>query len=139
LNPQFVLDCSIAMTWCFADEATSKTEALLLRLVDEVALVPSLWNLEVVNVLAVAERKKRLSAPASQAFLDQIAKFNLVTDTESAERTLKQLLPLCRAHQLTSYDATYLMLAIERRLPLATLDEDLRRAAKKEKLVLLGK
>ena len=42
-------------------------------------------------------------------------------------------------HKLTSYDAIYLDLAVRRQLPLATLDEPLRKAAKKLGVKLLGK
>jgi predicted nucleic acid-binding protein len=42
-------------------------------------------------------------------------------------------------HRLTTYDAAYLELAIRRSLPLASLDEDLRRAASARKIQLLGK
>ena len=60
-------------------------------------------------------------------------------DDEGPERAFTQLLPLCRTHQLTSYDALYLELALRRHLPLATLDESLRRAAKKLGIKLLGR
>jgi predicted nucleic acid-binding protein len=38
---------------------------------------------------------------------------------------------------LTAYDAVYLELAQRRKLPLATLDDDLRKAAKKAKVKLI--
>jgi predicted nucleic acid-binding protein len=45
---------------------------------------------------------------------------------------------LFRAHQLTSYDAIYLDLAVRRDLPLATLDAALRKAAGNLGVKLLG-
>jgi predicted nucleic acid-binding protein len=57
----FVLDASIALAWCFADEATPATDALLDRLADEEAIAPALWRIEVANALAMAERRGRLS------------------------------------------------------------------------------
>lgn len=46
-----VLDCSVAVSWCFEDEATPETEAILERVRDEGAIVPALWHLELGNVL----------------------------------------------------------------------------------------
>ena len=43
MNVAFVVDCSIAMTWLFNDEATAKTAELLDRLSAETALVPAWW------------------------------------------------------------------------------------------------
>ena len=57
----FVLDASVALAWCFADEATPATDVLLDRLADEDAVAPALWGLEVANALTMAERRGRLS------------------------------------------------------------------------------
>lgn len=54
----FVLDCSATIAWCFTDESTPKTEDLLDSLTsDRFAYTPSLWPLEVTNVLLVGERR----------------------------------------------------------------------------------
>lgn len=138
MSPAFIVDCSIAMAWVFHDEATPKTAALLRRLATESALVPAWWYVEITNVLALAERKGRILPVQSDAFVADISKLGIERDDEAPDRAFSNLLPLCRAHQLTSYDAIYLDLAIRRNLPLATLDEDLRRAAKKLGVRLLS-
>jgi predicted nucleic acid-binding protein len=135
----FILDCSMAMTWLFEDEASAPSTALLDRLRSESAVVPALWFVEIANVLAFAERKARITPDDSAGFIADIDNFNLEIDTEATERAFSDILPLCRAHQLTSYDAVYLNLAVRRQLPLATLDEPLRKAAKKLGVKLLGK
>jgi len=127
----FVLDCSVAMAWLFHDEATPKTTALLNRLATETALVPAWWSIEITNVLAMAERKGRITQAQSDAFIADLSKIGIERDNEAPERAFTHLLPLCRRHRLTSYDAIYLDLAIRRSLPLATLDDDLRREARK--------
>ena len=53
----FVLDASLTLSWCFADEATPYSRAVLAMLETTYAVVPALWPFEVANVLAVAERK----------------------------------------------------------------------------------
>jgi predicted nucleic acid-binding protein len=127
----FVLDCSIAMAWLFRDEATPKTTALLARMATETALVPAWWFIEIINVLAMAERKGRITPTQSDAFIADLGKLAIERDDEAPGRAFTHLLALCRTHRLTSYDAIYLDLAIRRSLPLATLDDDLRRAARK--------
>jgi predicted nucleic acid-binding protein len=138
MNAKFVVDCSIAMAWLFHDEATPKTVALLNRLATETALVPAWWFIEITNVLAMAERKGRIIAKESDAFIADLGKLGFERDDEAPDRAFTHLLVLCRKHRLTSCDAVYLDLAIRRNLPLATLDEELRKTAKKVGVPLLG-
>jgi predicted nucleic acid-binding protein len=139
LSASLIIDCSITMTWCFTDEATPKTTKLLDQLADETALVPSLWFLEVTNVLAIAEKHKRITPAQTSEFLGVLDKLDIEIDGDSAGRAFVHYLPLCRKHKLTSYDVAYLDLAVRRGLPLATLDDDLRRSAKDLGIALLGK
>lgn len=134
----FVVDCSMAMAWLFHDEATPKTAAVLKRLATETALVPGWWFIEVTNVLALAERKRRVSPAQSDAFIADLSKLGIERDDEAPDRAFSHLLALCRTHRLTSYDAIYLDLALRRNLPLATLDDALRKTANKLGIRLLG-
>lgn len=138
MSAAFVVDCSVAMAWLFHDEATPKTAALLGRLATETALVPAWWFIEITNVLALAERKRRITPAQSDAFLADLSRLGIERDDEAPHRAFTHLLPLCRTHGLTSYDAIYLDLAVRRNLPLATLDGDLRKSAKKLGVQLLG-
>jgi predicted nucleic acid-binding protein len=138
MSAAFVVDCSVAMAWLFSDEATPKTAALLNRLATETALVPSWWFIEITNVLAMAESKGRITPTQSDAFVADLGKLGIERDDEAPDRAFTFLLSLCRRHRLTSYDAIYLDLAVRRNLPLATLDEDLRKSAKKLGVRLLG-
>jgi predicted nucleic acid-binding protein len=131
VSAAFVLDCSVAMAWLFRDEATPSTAALLNRLAAETALVPGWWFIEVTNVLAGAERNERITVSQSDAFIADLGKLAIERDDDAPARAFTHLLALCRAHQLTSYDAIYLDLAVRRHLPLATLDDALRKTAKK--------
>ena len=135
----FIIDCSITLSWHFPDEATPASSEILDRLESETALVPALWFLEVTNVLATAERRKRATAAKSTEFLTRLEDLEIEVDDEASGRAFAELLPLCRSHELTSYDAAYLELALRRRLPLATLDDDLRLAAKRLGIEVLGK
>jgi predicted nucleic acid-binding protein len=128
----------MAMAWLFNDEATPETAAVLNRLAKETALVPTLWFMEITNVLAIAERKGRITQAQSDAFISNLGKLGIERDDDAPNRAFTHLLTLCRTHRLTSYDATYLDLAMQRNIPLATLDEQLRRTAAKLGVRLLG-
>lgn len=139
MNPSFVVDASIALAWCYTDEATPETAALLDRLTIEAALVPSHWYLEVGNSLATAERRKRIERNAVNDFIALLNTLDINVESDTVTRVFSHILPLARTHQLTVYDATYLDLAVRANTPLATLDEDLRAAARQLGIVLLGK
>lgn len=139
MNAAFVLDASVAMAWCFPEEATTATQELLDRMESEAAAVPAWWFLEITNVLALAERKERLSPAQVAGFVALIEAFELEVDDQAPNRALTEILSLCRAHSLTSYDAVYLDLALRRQLPLASLDEAVRAAAGALGIGVLGK
>lgn len=138
MKPAFVVDSSVALAWCFHEEATPATIALFHRMADDIALVPSWWFLELSNVLVLGEKKRRITPAEITEFIEIVDRFNLEIDNEGPGRAFTHLLPSCRTYNLTSYDALYLDLAIRRQLPLATLDKDLRTAAKKLGVKLLG-
>lgn len=138
MSAAFVVDCSIAMAWLFGDEATPQTAALLDRMSSETAVVPALWFLEVTNVLALAERKGRINSSQSDSFIADLGMLDIERDDEASNRAFTHLLTACRTHHLTAYDATYLELAVRRGLPLATLDDDLRKISRKLRVALLA-
>jgi predicted nucleic acid-binding protein len=86
----------------------------------------------------MAERKGRITPIQSDAFIADLGKLGIEQDDEAPRRAFTYLLPMCRRHRLTSYDAICLDLAVRRNLPLATLDDDLRKTAKKLGVRLLG-
>jgi len=125
------LDASVAVAWCFQDEATAFTEGMLDLLArGTTALVPALWPLELSNALLSAERKKRLTVAQSTTFLQRVAGLPISIDATPLAPSCNQILSVARLHELTTYDAAYLELALRNNLPLATLDEALRRSAK---------
>jgi predicted nucleic acid-binding protein len=134
----FVLDCSFAMTWVFKDEATVFSSELRKTLgTGSKAFVPPLWRWEVANVILSAERCKRLAVAEASQHLLLSACLPIQIDDASIGQTWSTTHLLARAHKLTSYDASYLEVAIRRGLALATLDSSLRTAAKNEKVPLL--
>ncbi len=136
----FVLDCSITMTWLFQNEATQATDELLDELAgDGKAYVARHWRLEIANVLLGAERVKKKDTAQTAQFVALLDKLAIESDTETEHFATNTTMALGRKHKLTSYDAAYLELSLRRGLPLATLDLDLRKAAKAEGVALLPK
>jgi predicted nucleic acid-binding protein len=132
----FVVDNSVVMSWYFKDETNKYADTVLDKLTGATAVVPSIWPLEVVNVLIVAERQKRLSESDSIRFLTLLSQLPIVVEYERPEM-MKELLALARAYNLSSYDASYLYLAMRKGLPIATLDNKLIEAARSIEVPIL--
>ena len=121
-----VIDASVTMAWCFEDEATPGADAALDLLRESRAFVPTIWSLEIANVLLVAQRRQRVSEAQVTRFVSLLGSLPITIDAEPIE--ISMLLSLGRRHSLSAYDAAYLELALRRSLPLATLDAALLRA-----------
>lgn len=133
----FVLDASIALSWCFDDEASPYTWPLLERLEAETAYVPSLWALEMSNILILAERRKRISYAHVILSLELISNLSIQVDEETSYRAFHETSQLAYKEKLTSYDASYLELALRLGIPLATKDKALAKIAKKLGVILI--
>ena len=133
-----VLDSSVTLAWIYADETTEPIREVFHMLSRSGTWVPGLWRLEVANVLEMGVRRKRHDAKFRDATLADLAQLPIQVDTETDKHAWNTALRLAERHQLTLYYAAYLELALRRNLPLATLDEDLRTAARVEKVRLLG-
>jgi len=128
----FVLDASVALLWLVPQTnpaGAAYADSALLALKESQALVPSLFALEVANVVAKVEAKGIVSEAESQRFITLLGQLQLVTDVETMAHALGDTLNLARRYKLSAYDAAYLELALRKGLSLATLDADLSQAA----------
>lgn len=130
----FVVDASIAGAWLFANEQNEFADNLMLELRHGPALVPSLFWHEARNLFLQAERRGRTASGEAIAMMRDLRRLPL-TDTGGGSEGA--VLELAAKHALTPYDACYLALALERKLPLATFDYELAAAARKEGVLLL--
>ena len=128
----FVLDASVALSWCFEDDSSDYSDRILDALMTDEAMVPHLWTLEVANGLVVAERRGRLDQAKADGFIRTILALPIAMDPGSRSAAFLELRRLARAHRLSVYDASYLDLARRHGLPLATRDTALVDAADKE-------
>ena len=134
----FVLDNSITMRWCFENTSAQYSEEVLEQLlVGQQAHVPVLWLYEVVSVLAKAQRSASITADKVHGFLEDLRSLDITVDDESFGHIFGDVHRLAVEHGLSGYDAAYLELAIRKGLPLATLDEDLQKAAAAAGVALL--
>ena len=130
----FVLDNSVTMRWFFGDGKPQEL-AYAGKVLDAIkvanAVVPVTWGLEVANVIAKAEAKALVTEARSGAFLELLEGLEIEVDPATFAHALADTLQLARRYKLSAYDASYLELALRSGMPLATLDEDLQKAAKK--------
>ena len=130
----FVLDNSVAMRWLLQTEKKSYqaySVNVLKSLFEANALVPNLWHLEATNVLLGAEKRNELSTGEVEGFISQLEGLPINVDPLTSNQSFTHILSLSRAYNLSSYDAAYLELAIRENIPLASLDKNLLKAAKK--------
>jgi predicted nucleic acid-binding protein len=133
-----VLDSSAALAWIYGDETTSAIEQIFNLIGDTGAWVPALWKLEIANILEMGVRRGRHDAAFRDATFADLALLPIRLDPETDKYAWGATALLAHNARLTCYDAAYLELAKRRGLPLATLDKELRIAAKAEGVVLLG-
>lgn len=127
----FVLDASVTLSWAFKDEFSTYAAAVEKVIgEDHPALVPALWLYEVSNGILFGEQKKRITQAHAALFLESLLDDDIQIDYSRAHTIFHDTLNLARQYRLTIYDASYLELAMRNNLPLATLDDALRKAAK---------
>lgn len=134
----FVLDVSACMPWCCEDETTPASEEMLEWARQGTELhVPSLWVWEVLNVVGVTVKRRRITVDRGREFLAQLATLNFKIDLPPQVTDFPRLHALANRHELTAYDVAYLDLATRLALPLATRDGDLKKAALAEGIEVL--
>ncbi|UYM18070.1 type II toxin-antitoxin system VapC family toxin [Endozoicomonas euniceicola] len=130
----FVLDNSVTMRWVSETQKVQDqeyAERVLKSLIESDALVPNLWHLEVVNISLGMERRGELSTADTEGFIAQLENLPIYVDALTSNEAFGRIATLARSYKLSSYDAAYLELAIRESIPLATLDKDLGKAARK--------
>lgn len=124
----FVLDNSVVAGWYLREQATSYSQTVATRLESDKALVPALWQQELANVLKTACTRGKLSLETAREILDTLGTLPIEIDASPGPGQ-RQLFELAMRYKLSSYDATYLELAMRYGLPLATQDAQLKDAA----------
>jgi len=131
----FVLDASAALEAAFDDESGVVGAAVADRLASDSAYVPSIWFSELVQALLQAVRRGRLSLESARAMLAAIVDCSITAVPDHLET--RALLEIAHQTGLSAYDASYLLLAFDMGLALATCDRQLRAAAERVGVVCI--
>lgn len=129
-----VLDASLTLAWCFKDESTAHTNALLEHVATRGAVVPSLWVYEVANGLASGQRRSppRIGDIEIERFLDALSALPIQIVTVASVIACNSVVELATRHSISAYDAAYLEVALSLGMPLGTLDGTGRRHGLKQ-------
>ncbi len=135
-----VLDASLCAAWFLDDEIEDTAEWVMRELqAGAPAFAPSLWLLEITNAIFNAERRRRIDRKRRQVAVEEVGRLPVTLLAPPTRADLPTLCHFAERHQLTAYDAEYLRVAKELRLPLATLDQNLADAARREKVRIFGR
>jgi predicted nucleic acid-binding protein len=133
----FVLDASVAISWCFPGDPTEDTpysRQILTQLEVQDAIVPGVWPFEIANGIFVSFAvRKRITEEQIGEYLERLRALPIRVEQQDIWANVG-LEMLARKWNLTAYDAAYLDLAMRKRIPLATADLKLRAAAASERL-----
>lgn len=135
---EVVIDASVALAWCFPDEASEYADAVLVALEGRAIVVPALWVIEVTNAVLVAERRRRIRQPEIRRFVELMDSLTVGVDSQGVTESVSNILPLAREYGLSAYDAAYLDVALRRAAPLATLDRRLQTAGRHAGVEMFG-
>ena len=133
---RFVVDNSVVMAWGL-DESSRYADAIMDLVSEAEVLVPGIWPLEFANALLVAERRKRLSEAESTRLKELVLEIPITIVSEPVSRILSDILALAREFGISCYDASYLDLAMREAVPLATIDNALREAARRCRVTVM--
>jgi predicted nucleic acid-binding protein len=137
---EFVLDASVAFSWCFPGDPTEDTpysRRILSKLAKDDALVPEIWAFEIANIIFVAcNKRKRITQRQIDEYLQRLKALPIRVEYNDLWANVS-LESLARKWNVSAYDAAYLSLALRKRIPLATADDDLRKAAAAEGIQVL--
>jgi predicted nucleic acid-binding protein len=132
LTDAWVIDSSVAIAWVHPSQATPETDGLLTEVdTGSKIIVPVLWFLEIANALLVLQRRKKITVNERKLALQILSELNPTVDEEGGGTVFGRVSEIAEKHGLSVYDATYLEIALRRKLPLASLDHALRTAAKR--------
>ena len=124
-----VLDCSVAIAWLIPEERSNDAVKILKQVTQHGAIVPSIWPLEIGNVLLTAQKRGRIDQDTSKQALYLLKELPITVDIDTTNHAWFKSFDLAQKYNLTLYDACYLELALRTNRSLITFDNALLKAA----------
>jgi predicted nucleic acid-binding protein len=132
-----VLDASLMVGWLLNEPMSASRPQIQSFLINDAIIVPAHWSAEVGNALIVNRRRGRIIDSEFADMLVSIDAFQIATQLPPAIPDFEMIFSFAEAYRLTFYDALYVRLALDMDAALATLDEDMRGAARELNLTLI--
>jgi len=126
-----VVDASFAGMWILPDESSKRAEGYLADILsgDVIMAVADLWHVEMINMMLVAIKRKRINEEQAGEALELLDQLPLQTFDHQNVLWKKRMIMLARRFGLSAYDAAYVELADRLQCPLLTSDRDVQAAA----------
>lgn len=135
INTKIIVDASVVASWLLEDEQSDYALSVKEKIIEGFTMIqPSIWLFEITNILRNAQRRKRVSFAQSKDYLEAISALPIEISNYFNLHNSKDLFELADKHNLTTYDAAYIQLAKSYQVALATMDRELKQAAKREKV-----
>ncbi|MCL5675711.1 MAG: type II toxin-antitoxin system VapC family toxin [Patescibacteria group bacterium] len=133
---KIIVDASLCLKWVFEEENSKLARELLKKKEGNQLLffAPNLWEYEIINALASAARRKKISSQKSQDFLKLL--LNAKPETISVSELLNKCLLNCKKYDISGYDSAYVTLAKENKLVLVSSDDKLIAKVNNKKIVI---
>ena len=126
-----VVDASLMIAWLLEEAGAGPAAELDELLEHETIVVPAHWSAEIGNALVVNVRRGRIPPARMQMMIEDCSALNIIIEPVSSIQEIGPLAQFASAQNLTFYDAAYVQIALERSIPLGTLDHGMRRAAQR--------
>ena len=132
-----VADTSLMISWLLNETYVVVAEDVYNLLAEETLLVPAHWPVEIGNALAVNARRGRIPPELLNAIQERLNKLVVVVEGSVSPADIVSIVGFAGDQNLTAYDACYVQLAAQNRAPFATLDRQMRTAARRLNINLL--
>lgn len=129
-----VIDCSVSLAWFLEDERNAFSDGILRATETADTWVPTIWPLQFANGLLMAERRRRITRESRLDALKRVLLPGLRIDATAPD--IQAISALAERRDLTTYDASYVELALRLGIDLVTLDRHLALAAGAEGVVV---
>ncbi|MDB5410014.1 MAG: hypothetical protein JWL84_4926 [Rhodospirillales bacterium] len=96
-----VLDASMTVAWLFTDERSETAQMVLRRVAADGAWVPSLWRIEIANLLRNAVRRQRCDEFYADRSLLRLDRLPIAVDSETDRNAWGPIRHLSKSHSLT--------------------------------------